>query len=168
LLSAVRLLGAELAAGADPAGALGGAADAAPWCAGALQAAAAAIAGGKDPRPSLELVPELARVAAAWRVAEQAGAPLVSVLDRVGDDLADRIACRRAVAVATAGARSSAAVLALLPVLGTALGAALGARPGAFLLHSPHGRWVLLAGVLLDAAGTVWTVRLVDAASRER
>jgi tight adherence protein B len=168
VLSAVRLLGAELAAGGNAAAALAAAAEAAPACAAGLHAASGAVARGDDPGPALEPFPDLAGVAAAWRVAEQAGAPLAAVLDRVGADLADRAAARRAVAVATAGARSSAALLAMLPLLGVALGASLGARPGGFLLGSPAGRLVLLIGVLLDAAGTLWTVRLVDSAERVR
>jgi tight adherence protein B len=142
------------------------AAEAAPVAAAPFRVAAAAARAGGDAAAPLLAEPDLAALGHAWQVAERSGAALAGVLARVGTDLSARTAQRRAVRVATAGARSSAVLLACLPAVGLALAAAMGARPLAFLLGSPAGRVVSLLGVVLDAAGTAWTVRLVDAAQR--
>jgi tight adherence protein B len=110
---------------------------------------------------------DLEPIAHAWRVAEHSGAPLVDVLGRVAADLADHEQQQRSVAVALAGPRSSAALLAGLPVVGIALGAAMGARPLAFLFGTPQGRLVCCVGAVLDAAGVLWTQRLMQRAQRE-
>jgi tight adherence protein B len=99
-------------------------------------------------------------------VAAESGAPLADVLGRVAADLADHEQQQRSVAVALAGPRSSAALLAGLPVIGVALGAAMGARPLGFLFGTPPGRLVCCAGALLDAAGVIWTQRLMLRAER--
>jgi tight adherence protein B len=103
-------------------------------------------------------------VLAVWAVSERSGAPAATVLDRVEQDLRAREAQRREVAAQLAGARSTAGLLALLPVLGIGLGAAMGARPLTVLLGQPRGQLALVAGVGLEAAGVLWTARIVTAA----
>lgn len=166
LVAAIRLLVAELSAGSRPDAALAAAAVAAPDHAVAFAAAAGSAAAGDDVADCLLTATDLAPVAHAWRVAEQAGAPLADVLGRVAADLADLEQQQRAVAVALAGPRSSAALLAGLPVVGIVLGVAMGARPLAFLVGTPHGRLVCCAGALLDATGVIWTQRLMRRAQR--
>jgi tight adherence protein B len=171
LLTAIRLLVAELSAGGRPTAALeaaAAAAAAAPDHAAALAAAASSAAAGGEVADVL-LSPvrgDLEPLAHAWRVAERSGAPLADVLSRVAADLADHEQQQRSVAVALAGPRSSAGLLAGLPVVGIALGAAMGARPLTFLLGTPPGRLVCCVGVLLDAAGVIWTLRLMQQAQR--
>lgn len=163
LLSAVRLIAAELEAGGRPAMALEAAAEACPQHRAALTTAAEACRHGGD----LPLdAPALSGLAHAWRIATVTGAPLAAVIRRVGDDLAGRTDQRRRVSSAVAGARSSAAMLAGLPVLGLLLGAAMQARPLDVLLGSPSGRLLCLVGVTLDCAGVLWTQRLTSHAER--
>ncbi|MEP7019017.1 MAG: type II secretion system F family protein [Pseudonocardiales bacterium] len=166
LLTATRLLVAELVAGGRPAAALAAAAEVAPHHASAFAAASAAAAAGADPAVVLLAAGDLEPLAHAWRVAAVSGAPMADVLARVAADLADLEQQHRAVAVALAGPRSSAALLAGLPVIGIALGGAMGAKPLSFLLGTPPGRLLCGAGVLLDALGVIWTQRLMRRAQR--
>jgi tight adherence protein B len=107
-------------------------------------------------------------VEAVWAVSERSGAPAAAVLDRVEQDLRAREAQHREIAAQLAGARSTAGLLAVLPVLGIGLGAAMGARPLAVLLGQPRGQLALLAGVVLEALGVLWTARIVAAAQGRR
>jgi tight adherence protein B len=169
LLAAVRLMVAELEAGSPPHAALRAAAALVPEHATALVAAAGAAGSGGDIAAALRSggAAKLEPLAHAWRVGTLAGAPMAEVLGRVAADLADHADQRRVVAVALAGARSSSGLLAVLPVVGVALGSALGARPVQFLLGTRGGRSLLLVGVALDAAGVLWTHRLMRRAERE-
>ncbi len=163
LLTALRLLAAELDAGARPEASLRAAARACRRQRQSLCAAAAAARRGEPPEfPAVELAP----LASAWRVADRAGAPLALVVGRVAGDLAARADQHRAVVTAVAGARSSAALLAVLPALGLVLGVAMGARPQHVLLDTASGRLVCLVGVVLDAAGLLWTARITARACR--
>ena len=136
-----------------------------------LSALAAEVRAGQRPEASLvaaglhELPPP---VAAAWALSERSGAPIATVLDRVEDDLRSRIRQRQAVAAQLAGARSTAVLLAALPAVGIALGAGMGASPLAVLLGTTGGQLALLAGVVLDSSGVLWTARIVAAADGER
>lgn len=163
LLTSVRLLVAELESGSRSAAALRAAAAVAPQHAEALAAAGAAAETGSDAAGTLFAsgARDLAPLAHAWRVGALTGAPMADVLGRVAADLSDDDDRHRAVAVALAGPRSSAALLAGLPVVGIALGAAMGARPLTFLFGSSAGRLVCCIGVALDAAGVLWTQRLM-------
>jgi tight adherence protein B len=157
-VTAVRLLAAELQAGAQPADALAGCASASPEHGDAFAAAAAAARSGADvPGALLAAGDDLRALAHAWRVVEVAGTPLVDVLNRLVRDLGAAQDQHRAVSVALAGPRSSAVLLAALPVLGVGLGSSLGAAPGEVLLGSQAGQLLCCAGVLLDAAGVAWT-----------
>jgi tight adherence protein B len=105
---------------------------------------------------------------AVWAVSARSGAPVATVLDRMEQDLRARVRQRREVAAQLAGARATAALLAFLPVLGIGLGAAMGARPLEVLLAAPAGQLALVIGVGLDAAGVLWTSRIVGRAGGDR
>ncbi|MGI8762272.1 MAG: type II secretion system F family protein [Jatrophihabitantaceae bacterium] len=168
LLVALRLLVAELEAGARPPAALDAAAGACPHHAAVLAAAARTARDGGSIADTLlrSGAAELAPLGHAWQVADGAGTPIADVLARVAEDLLARAEQQHAVDVALSGPRSSALLLAGLPALGIALGAAMGARPLPFLLGSASGRALCCAGVLLDAAGVLWTQRLTQRAQR--
>lgn len=157
LVSALRLMAAELAAGGAPAAAFDAGAAAGGACAETFAGAARACARGHDPPLAL---PALDPVRQAWTVSASSGAPLAAVMARVAADAAARLEGRRRIAAALAGARSSAVLLAVLPVLGVLLGAAMGAHPVAILLLTPAGQVLCVVGVALDAAGVLWTHRL--------
>jgi tight adherence protein B len=107
-------------------------------------------------------------VRAVWAVSERSGAPAAAVLDRVEQDLRTRAAQHREITAQLAGARSTAGLLSILPVLGIGLGAAMGARPLAVLLGDARGQLALVAGVVLDALGVLWTARIVATAQGSR
>ncbi len=166
LLSAVRVVVAELSAGSRPAAALDAAAATDPHHAETFAAAAERARSGTDADEVLASASQLVSFAHAWRLGAVAGVPMADVIGRVAGDLASRAKQGRTVSSALATVRSSAALLAVLPVLGVALGSAMDAEPLGFLFGNPAGRWVLLAGVVLDAAGLLWTQRLAVRAER--
>ena len=53
------------------------------------------------------------------------------------------------------------ALLAGLPLLGLAMGAGIGADPWAVLTRTGTGQVLLVAGVGLEAAGLMWSSRLI-------
>ncbi|WP_073733765.1 type II secretion system F family protein [Streptomyces sp. CB02488] len=105
----------------------------------------------------------LAGMAACWRVAVDGGAGLAAGLDRLEASLRAERRRREELRAQLAGAWSTVAVLAVLPVLGMGLGAALGADPLKVLLHSTAGLVCLVLGGLLEAAGLLWSGRIVRA-----
>ena len=107
-------------------------------------------------------------VGAVWAVSERSGAPAAAVLDHVEQDLRARQDQRREVAAALAGARSTGTLLAVLPLLGIGLGAGMGAHPIAVLLAQPRGQVALVAGVVLEALGVLWTSRIIASAEDTR
>lgn len=172
LLAAVRLLVVELEAGSRPDAALQAAASSVagvPQYAQVFTAAASAatLGGDVDEVFLTSGCGALGPLGHAWRLGSLTGAPMADVLARVAGDLSEHERQQQAVAVALAGPRSSAAMLAGLPVLGIALGGAMGARPLSFLFGAPGGRLLCCVGVLLDAAGVLWTQRLMQRAQRE-
>jgi tight adherence protein B len=166
LLAAVRVLSAELEAGARPSAALSAAAAVGPRHADVFDSAAAAAGAGGDAGAVLGADPATRLIGLAWQLGEQTGVALAGVLDRVAADLAAAEEQRRTVAVALAGPRSSAALLAGLPLLGIGLGVAMDAHPLAFLTGSSAGRAVGCVGVLLDVAGVFWMRRILRRAQR--
>lgn len=109
-----------------------------------------------------------ALAAAARRLAEQTGAPLAELIERIE---ADARAMDRAVASAAAqaaGARATAWLLAGLPVGGIALGYAIGVDPLDVLLHTPIGAGCAIAAIALQLAGLAWAERLGGNRMRER
>ncbi len=169
LSAALRLLRAELDVGSSGPVALKAAAAVAGAYRPAFEACAHAVADGDDVVAATSGVAgghEMVMIAQAWQLATALGAPVAGVLARVDDDVQARRAQRRAVAGALAGPRSSGALLAGLPVLGVLLGVAMGARPLHMLFNTSAGKLLLCTGVLLDAAGVVWTTRLISSAER--
>jgi tight adherence protein B len=163
---AVRVLVAELEAGAVPGAALRAAADVAPRYFATFGAAAGVAAAGGDAAQALRGDPDTRALGLAWALGQDTGAPLAKVLGRVAGDLAAVDDQSRTVQIALSGPRSSAVMLAGLPVVGLALGASMGARPLAFLGGAGAGQLVCLLGVLLDAAGVLWMRRILRGAQR--
>jgi len=178
VVAAVGALSAELRAGRAEAAALGSAAAVAePGLAAVLQGAADVAAFGGDVAGTLQHRSDAAafppavrsamlRVAAAWAVSRDCGTPIASVLDQVYEDLRAHRRRSQLMAAQLAGPRASAVLLSLLPALGILLGTAIGAHPVGVLLGTAPGQLALLVGVCLDAAGVLWTVRIVRAAGR--
>ena len=103
-------------------------------------------------------------VAAAWRATSPLGASMSGVLERLGEAYEHDDAADDELRAALAGPRSTVVMLTCLPVMGLALGQSVGAHPTRLLLHRPLG-WALLAGaIVLDAAGVIWSRRIVTAA----
>lgn len=171
LVEALGILVAELRAGAHPAAAMDTvAADAAAETSRALGSAAAAARLGADVPAVLRaqdapaVAPWLARVAAAWALAERHGVPLADLLDAVRADAEQRVRFAAEVEARLAGPRATAAVLAGLPLLGLLLGQAVGADPWAVLAGTTVGQVLLVIGTALGCAGVVWSARIVAAA----
>ncbi len=114
-----------------------------------------------DCRTRRSLRPAIHVIAAGWDVSGRTGAPLAAVLDRVDHDLRSRLRQRRQIAAQLAGPRATALLLAALPVLGILLGTAMGADPVRILLGTSFGQVLLLTGAVLQAAGVLWTARIV-------
>lgn len=100
------------------------------------------------------------RLAAATIVAEQTGAPLSGLLDRLEADEGAGARIRALADAHAAGARATAWLLAALPVAGIGLGYAIGANPLRVLLHTTVGAVASVLAVGLQIAGLVWTRRL--------
>lgn len=160
LVAIVALLRDEYAAGA----AFGAAFTAAAALPGRFSApmgrAAELAGGGHDVTPALAAERRLASLAVACDLAGRSGAPLARSLAGAHADLAAEQRAYRAVRAALAGPRSSAVLLAALPVVGLAMGSGMGAHPERVLLRTTIGQLALVAGVLLDLAGLVWTLLL--------
>jgi tight adherence protein B len=108
----------------------------------------------------------LGRISAAVLLSGRTGCSLAEVVAAVEDDLRARLRAERELRSATAAPRAGAALLAGLPVLGLAMGAGVGADPWGVLTTTAAGQVLLVAGVGLEAAGVVWSGRLVERAAR--
>ncbi|MEN3610980.1 hypothetical protein AAH979_15650 [Plantactinospora sp. ZYX-F-223] len=105
---------------------------------------------------------------AAVRLAEQTGAPLADLLERIE---ADARAMDRGLAAAeaqAAGARATAWLLAGLPAGGIALGYGIGVDPLEILLHTPIGAACAVGAIILQLTGLVWAGRLSGAGRADR
>ena len=103
---------------------------------------------------------------AAARLAEQTGAPLADLVERIEADVR---ATRRGLAAAAAqaaGARATAWLLAGLPLGGIALGYAIGVDPLDVLLRTPVGAGCAVGAIGLQFAGLAWADRLSSSATR--
>jgi tight adherence protein B len=119
--------------------------------------AAAALPDPGQGRPD----PLVAKIRAATRLAEQTGAPLADVIERIEADARSADRARAAAGAQAAGSRATAWLLAGLPVGGLALGYAIGADPLAVLLHTPVGAACAIGAVTLQLAGLAWAARIV-------
>jgi tight adherence protein B len=108
----------------------------------------------------------LRRVSAATLLSARTGCSLAAVVGAVEDDLRARRRQRLDLRSATAGSRASTALLAGLPVLALAMGGGVGADPWRVLTATSTGQVLLVAGAALEAAGLVWSARLVRRAVR--
>lgn len=104
-------------------------------------------------------------LAAAWRLAEQSGAPLAPALERIGTACAELARLEERRSVLLAGPRATVRLVLALPVLAFGLGAALGFDPFAVLLTGP-GAALLCGGSALMGAGIAWTRALHRQAER--
>jgi len=105
----------------------------------------------------------LADVAAAWHLAEQAGAPLAAILDRMAGAMQSEVELDREVAAEAEPARATARLMAGLPIFGLGLGLLLGVNPVAVLLGSGSGVACLVGGLALACCGVWWIERIVSA-----
>lgn len=126
-------------------------------------AASIAFASAAGPSSTVPVGPgdRLAELtSAACRLAEQTGAPLADLLERIECDAraADRLAAG-AVAQA-AGARATAMLLAGLPAAGIGIGYGMGVDPLGVLLDTPLGALCAVAAIVLQIAGLMWSARL--------
>lgn len=104
-------------------------------------------------------------LAACFDVAEASGCPLADVLTRFAAHLEAEDDAAAARQTALAGPRATVQILTWLPFLGLGLGVLLGVNPSTVLLGSPFGVAALGVGIVLTAAGRIWSARLVSAAA---
>ena len=103
-------------------------------------------------------------LAACFDIAAASGCPLADVLTRLAAQLEVEDDAEAARQTALAGPKATVTLLTWLPLLGLGLGAALGVDPLSILLGTPLGMAALAAGVVLTAAGRIWSARLVRSA----
>ncbi|MFD1859468.1 type II secretion system protein [Aeromicrobium camelliae] len=108
----------------------------------------------------------LARLSAAWKVAETSGAPLAAVLDRLTVTEREERDVRREVEAGVAPARATAVLMATLPVFGLLLGSGLGGDPVHLILDNLLVAGVVAVGVALACLGVWWIDRIADGAER--
>lgn len=97
---------------------------------------------------------------AAVRLADQTGAPLAELLERIEADARATDRGLAAAAAQAAGARATAWLLAALPIGGIGLGYGIGVDPMAVLLHSTVGGVSAVVAVALQVVGLLWAERL--------
>jgi tight adherence protein B len=112
-------------------------------------------AGSGEPRIWTEL-------AACFEIAAASGCPLADVLAAQLEVEDDAEAARQ---TALAGPKATVTLLTWLPLLGLGLGICLGVDPLAMLVGTPIGVAALVGGILLTAAGRIWSARLVRSAA---
>lgn len=103
-------------------------------------------------------------LAACFDIAAASGCPLAEVLTRLAAQLEVEDDAEAARQTALAGPKATVTLLTWLPLLGLGLGAALGVDPLSILLGTPLGMAALAAGVVLTAAGRIWSAKLVRSA----
>lgn len=138
----------------------------------AVGAIAADLRAGNDPLVALarvrsRLQPVEAdsmsrRVDAALRVAEDTGAPLADLLDRLETDGRTLGRARASATAQASGAQATAWLLAALPAAGIALGTGVGADPVHVLLRTPLGAACAGGAMTFQIVGLAWTQRLAD------
>ncbi len=162
LIEGLGALAAELRAGRPLAEATATALDCCPDPATAAALGPVLRLGEAPPgRAGDEPARALLRIAAAVRLSAHTGCSLAGVVGAVEDDLRARLHAEQELSSAVAGPRASATVLAGLPVLGLLMGSGVGADPWRVLTTTGSGTVLLVLGVALELAGTVWSARLV-------
>jgi len=107
----------------------------------------------------------IAGLAAIWRVAGEAGAPLAPALRGAAASLRDVEATERAARVALAGPRATARLVVAMPAVAVVFGALLGYDTIGVLLGSPIGWGCLVVGAALMLAANRWSAALVARAA---
>lgn len=100
-------------------------------------------------------------LAAAWQVADETGAPLADVLDRLTDGLRQEADVEAEIEASLAAPRATSRLLGGLPLAGIAMGELIGAHPLAVLVGTTPGRVCAVGGLLLGLAGQLWSRYLV-------
>lgn len=108
---------------------------------------------------------DLALLVAAWRLAEEVGAPAAGVTGAAAEAVREGRASRERAEVVVAGPRTSMWLLTALPLLGPVGGALVGLGPDR-LYASGAARVAALTGVLLTAAGWWWARTVLARAAR--
>ena len=133
----------------------------------AVRRVASSVGAGARPVEALQAVagladnPAFGAIAAAWAVAEVAGAALAPALRSTAVALRDRAETAREVDAALSGPRATARLMGWLPMVGILMAGVIGVDVIGTLFQSPPG-WILLTlGTVLIAAGRIWTRRLV-------
>lgn len=103
-------------------------------------------------------------LAAAWKVATDAGAPLASTLAELAASLRDLAQTQREIQVALAAPVATSRMVMALPAIGVLFGVALGFDTVGTLFGTPIGLACLAAGCGLMLAARFWSRRLVRAA----
>ena len=165
LATTVRRLAVLLGAGIAPANAWGYlATPAVNELIAAGQQIDAAIAGAAPASPPA-LASAWRALAAAWSVAEVAGAPLASTLRDVSESLRSLAATERAVALALTSPRATARIVLVLPAVGLLFGVVLGFDTIGVLVGTPLGVACLVLGAALMLTAWRWNRHLVQAAT---
>lgn len=163
------LVARSLRTGASLHQAIGEAGDATPGAVGAdLRAVAAgcrlgqplvtAVEAWSDRRP----LPAVRLAAAALCLGAETGGAQARAVDGVAATLREHAALHGEVRALTSQARTSALVIAVAPVLFGALTIAVDPASATFLLRTPLGLALLVAGVGLDAVSVAWMHRLTS------
>ncbi len=103
-------------------------------------------------------------LAAAWRIATDAGAPLAPTLQRFAASLRDLADNERDARTALAGPVATTRMVMVLPLVGIFFGVALGFDTLATLFTTPPGLACLALGVTLILVARWWSARLVRGA----
>ena len=159
------LMAAAVAAARSP-----GVVRGAPWLVERLRGAAVSgspVSACLDPPPG---VPPAVRhdldvLVAAWRLAEEAGAPAAEVTAAAAGAVRERRAARLRAGVAVAGPRTSMWLLTALPLVGPVGGALVGFGPERLYASGP-ARTVALVGLVLTAGGWWWARSVLTRAAR--
>jgi tight adherence protein B len=165
LQGALDVLVGELRVGAHPIAAFSVAATEVDGpVAAALRAVAARARLGADVGAGLQSVARSSslpahweRLAACWRLAQDHGLAIATLMQTAQRDIVERDRFSAKVDAGMTGARTTAAVLAGLPLLGVGLGQLIGAEPVSFLVSGGVGGWLLVIGVALACAGLLWS-----------
>jgi tight adherence protein B len=175
ILAALRILGRELQAGADPglaaaSGATVTRGDGALVLAALVQltrtedrSSGEGLAGGvgADVTTGSIGAQVVARLHGGWLLTKRHGLAFSPLVAALAQDLSEQLAAGSERAGQIAGPRTSGYVMALLPLLGLALGAGMGADPIRVLLESAAGNVLLVVGTGLTCAGLLWSSRIV-------
>lgn len=119
----------------------------------------------------LEAPPEFAdlrKAARLWLAAEAKGVPVAALLSHMASRVEAEQRHARATDAALQGPRATALILMLLPVFGIGLGTAMGADPLGFLTGTALGGVLLVLGIGLAVAGSMWVDLIVSRAQGEQ